>query len=217
MIRFDMSPAWHWSFVLAAVVAVVVLILRTYPRQLQSVSPRAARSLLLLRLAVALVLAFTMLRPSLQLVEPDSRPRLFAVVMDRTRSMSIGDAAGGKTRREALIATISANRRQLEDLGDNVEVRFFDFDRELVPLDLSQDELPSAEASGDQTAMGHVLEKLLQEARNRQYTGAILMGDGAQRALSPFDLDPRRVARMLGDQGLPVYTVPFGASGGGDN
>ena len=217
MIRLDMSPAWHWSLVLAVVVAVVVLIVRTYPRQLQSVSPRAARSLLLLRLAVALVLAFTMLRPSLQFVEPDSRPRLFAVVMDRTRSMSIGDAAGGKTRREALIATISANRRQLEDLGDNVEVRFFDFDRELVPLDLSQDELPSAEASGDQTAMGHVLENLLQEARNRQYSGAILMGDGAQRALSPFDLDPRRVARMLGDQGLPVYTVPFGASGGGEN
>ena len=98
MIRFDMSPAWHWSLVLAVVVAVVVLIVRTYPRQLQSVSPRAARSLLLLRLAVALVLAFMMFRPSLQLVEPDIRPRLFAVVMDRTRSMSIGDAAGGTTR-----------------------------------------------------------------------------------------------------------------------
>ena len=108
MIRFDMTPAWHWSLVVAVMVGVVVLVIWTYPRRLRDVSPGAARLLLLLRLALVLVLAFTMLRPSLQVVEPDTRPRVFAVVMDRTKSMSIGDAAGGKTRREALIETIGA-------------------------------------------------------------------------------------------------------------
>ena len=212
-----MAPTWHWSLVLLVVVGVVGLILWTYPRGLRAVSPGAARLLLLLRLALVLVLAFTMLRPSLQVVEPDTRPRVFAVVMDRTKSMSIGDAAGGKTRREALIETIGTFRGQLEEMGENVEVRFFDFDKDLVPLDLARDQLPPSETTGDQTAMGAVLEKVLQEARNQQISGVILMGDGAQRAVAPFDLDPRRVARMLGDQGLRVYTIPYGASGASDN
>lgn len=217
MIRFDMAPAWHWGLVVAVLVAVVGLIVWTYPRRLRSVSAGTGRLLLLLRLAVVAVLAFTMLRPSLQVIEPDSRPRVFAVVMDRTRSMEVPDAAGGKTRRAALVETVGAFRAQLEEIGENTEVRFFDFDRELVPLDLERDQAPSSETQGDQTAMGTVLEKVLEEARNQQISGVILMGDGAQRAVSPFDLDPRRVARMLGDQGLRVFTVPFGASGAGDN
>ena len=139
------------------------------------------------------------------------------MVMDRTRSMEVPDAAGGKTRRAALVETVGAFRAQLEEIGENTEVRFFDFDRELVPLDLERDQAPSSETQGDQTAMGTVLEKVLEEARNQQISGVILLGDGAQRAVSPFDLDPRRVARMLGDQGLRVFTVPFGASGAGDN
>ena len=217
MIRFDIAPAWHWSLVTVSLLAVFALIIWSYPRRLRDLSPGAARLLLLLRLAVAVVLAFTMLRPSLQLVEPDTRPRVIAVVMDRTKSMSIGDAAGGKTRREALIETIGTFRGQLEDLGENIEVRFFDFDTGLVPLELARDQLPARETTGDQTAMGNVLEKVLQESRNQQISGVVLMGDGAQRAVAPFDLDPRRVARMLGDQGLPVYTIPYGASGASDN
>ena len=117
MIRFDMSPAWHWSLVVVGLLAVFAVIVWSYPRRLRDLSPGSARLLLLLRLSVAVVLAFTMLRPSLQVIEPDTRPRVFAVVMDRTKSMSIGDAAGGKTRREALIETIGTFRAQLEDLG----------------------------------------------------------------------------------------------------
>jgi len=217
MIRFDMAPAWHWSMVVVVIVAVMGMIIWSYPRRLRTVSPGAARLLLLLRLAVVLVLAFTMFRPSLQLVEPDSRPRVLAVVMDRSKSMGVADAAGGKTRREALVETVAVHRDQLEEVDGNIEVRFFDFDKELVPLELSRDRLPETETTGDQTAMGSVLEKVFQEARNQQISGVILMGDGAQRAIAPFDLDPRRVARLLGDQGLRVYTVPFGASGASDN
>ena len=137
--------------------------------------------------------------------------------MDRSKSMGVADAAGGKTRREALVETVAEHRGQLEEVDGNIEVRFFDFDKELVPLELGQDRLPKTETTGDQTAMGSVLEKVFQEARNQQISGVILMGDGAQRAVAPFDLDPRRVARLLGDQGLRVYTVPFGASGSSDN
>ncbi|MEC7555526.1 MAG: hypothetical protein VYA32_00030, partial [Planctomycetota bacterium] len=217
MIRFDMAPAWHWSMIVVVIVAVMGMIIWSYPRRLRTVSPGAARLLLLLRLAVVLVLAFTMFRPSLQLIEPDSRPRVLAVVMDRSKSMGVADAAGGKTRREALVETVAVHRDQLEEVDGNIEVRFFDFDKELVPLELSRDRWPKTETTGDQTAMGSVLEKVFQEARNQQISGVILMGDGAQRAIAPFDLDPRRVARLLGDQGLRVYTVPFGASGASDN
>ena len=122
MIRFDMAPAWHWGLVVAVLVAVVGLIIWTYPRRLRAVSPGTGRLLLLLRLAVVAVLAFTMLRPSLQVIEPDSRPRVFAVVMDRTRSMEVPDAAGGKTRRAALVETVGAFRTQLEEIGENLSL-----------------------------------------------------------------------------------------------
>ncbi len=217
MTSFDVTPVWYWPVTVIALVAVVVLIVRTYSGRVPSDSGGTGLVLLLLRLAVAAVLAFTMLRPSLQIIEPDSRPRVFAILMDRTRSMDTRDAAGGKSRREALVETIGKYRKSLERIDRNTEVRFFDFDRDLVALDLEPDQLPGLESPGEQTAMGVVLERLLVEARNQQIAGAILLGDGAQRAVAPFDLDPRRVARMLGDQGLPVHTITFGASETGDS
>lgn len=217
MTSLDVTPVWYWPVTLLVVIAVVVLIVRTYSHRLRNVSRGTGILLLVLRLAVVGVLVFTMLRPSLQIVEPDSRPRVFAILMDRTRSMDTRDAAGGKSRRAALVATIGKYRESLERIDKKAEVRFYDFDRDLLALDLESGQLPGLESPGEQTAMGVVLERLLVESRNQPIAGAILLGDGAQRAVAPFDLDPRRVARMLGDQGLPVHTITFGASETGDS
>ncbi len=45
----------------------------------------------------------------------------------------------------------------------------------------------------------------------------ILLGDGAQRALPPYDVDPRAVAARLADAQIPVDTFVFGGSGLGEN
>ena len=213
----EFTPVWSWPVVVIAIVAVVLLVMLTYPQRLRRVSRGQGRVLLLLRLSLVVLLAFTMLRPSIQLVEPDDQPRVFAILMDRTRSMTTRDAPGGKSRREAVVETIGQYRDQLDRLGKDVRVRFYDFDRSLVPLDLAGGVAPELEATGDQTAMGAVLQGVLQEARSQRIAAVILLGDGAQRAVAPHDLDPRRVASVLGEQGLPVHTVPYGVAGTGDS
>ena len=39
-----------------------------------------------------------------------------------------------------------------------------------------------------------------------------MTGDFGQRALPPYDLDPRLVAQRLAELHIPVYTIPFGAT-----
>ena len=207
----ELSPVWSWPLVGLAIVVVAVVIVAGYAARLRGLPPGRRRLLLGLRLAVVLLLLFALLRPSLRQVEPDSQPRVFVIMMDLSRSMTIRDGAGGVTRRQALVDTIARHRERLESLGDNVEIRLYDFDRDLRLLDGD----PSAEANGDQTALGAVLEALLRESRESQgerIAGAVLLSDGAQRAVPPLDIDPLGVARTLGDHGLRVHTVPFGAA-----
>ncbi|MGE5195326.1 MAG: glutamine amidotransferase, partial [Deltaproteobacteria bacterium] len=46
----------------------------------------------------------------------------------------------------------------------------------------------------------------------KKVVGVLLIGDGAQRALPPFDIDPRAAAHRLAEQQIPVHTVGVGSS-----
>lgn len=208
--HFVVEPAWNWPVVVLIAIGLVVLVLWTYPPRVQHLPIRIRRILIGLRLLAALLLIFAMLRPEIQYSETDTKDALLYILGDKSRSMTTPDGPGGKSRRETLVSTLSANAEPLKELGKSLEIRYFDFDAQLRPAELNGPPVPP---DGDWTAIGFSLDELLKESQNgKQIIGIILMTDGAQRAVAPFDLAPQSVARRFQDIQVPVFPVPFGES-----
>ena len=205
--QFFVEPIWSWPLVVLTSVGLIALVLATYRAQLQRLSRNRSRALLSLRLLAAIVLIFAMFRPSIQKTEIDQNPVQLLILSDVSRSMNTNDMPGGISRFKAVRADLAKYEPKWKDLGKQVAVRQFDFARDLTPFDPTL-----TEGTGDQTAFGKVLEDLLRESRDHRTLGLLLLTDGAQRAVPPFDADPFTAARKLGDSQLPIYGVGYGAS-----
>jgi len=202
------DPVWSWPAVAAAATGLIALVAVTYPRRVAHLAPARRRTLLALRIAAALALALAMLRPEVRFEETGKKSALVYVVTDASRSMNTLDGPGGISRRAALLSLLGSIEPQLKAIGGDVELRWFDFGTELVPV-----EKPGDKADGPQTALGGVLKSIRRGATDdRRLMGVFLLSDGAQRAVPPFD-DPRTEARLLGPQNIPVFTVPIGGTG----
>ncbi len=188
-------------------VGLVVLVQVTYRAQLKRLPTGFARLLLTLRLLAVIVLTFAMFRPAIQKSDTDDNPVQFLILADVSRSMNTPDMPGGISRFKAVRGDLAKYEPKWKALGKQVEVRQFDFARDLESHDPTL-----TEGTGDQTAFGKVLDDVIRETRDHRSLGVLLLTDGAQRAVAPFDADPLTAARKLGDSQVPVYAVVYGAS-----
>jgi len=168
-----------------------------------------------LRSIVLLLLLFAMLRPTLLHTTTKKQAATLVMVMDATRSMTVADAFGGKTRWDALRAVVKEAQPGLNSLGENVEVKLYTFDADLHETERRGGtvDLPK-EPLGRQTAMGSILEDVLKRQAGKRLAGVILLSDGAQRAFAPRDVPPQIPARRLADLGFPLYVLSFGQGTG---
>lgn len=202
------EPVWSWPVTIAASLALIGLVLLTYPPRVRHLRPFWRRLLLGMRLAAAAVLIWALFRPAVRFVTVDAQSAQLVVLTDASRSMTTPDGPGGISRREALRKTLSDSRGLLEQLREKVEVRFVDFDTELRPTDQ-----PSAEAAGTATSIGKALDDLRREDTGKRVIGVLLMSDGAQRATGELDIDPLTAARRIAEQrGIHVHTVVYGSA-----
>ena len=206
------DPIWSWPAVAVVAAGLLLLVAGTYPRRVRHIAPGRRRLLTGLRLAAVAAIVLAMLRPALRFDSSEKKTSILYVVTDASRSMNTKDGTGGLTRREAVIKLVSDIEPRFKEIADEVEVRYFDFSTELTPV-----EKPSPNAEGTQTALGAVLEAIHRGSQGQRLVGVLLMSDGAQRALSPLDADPRDMARLLGQHQIPVFTVPVGGSGLAEN
>ncbi len=204
------NPIWSWPSVLLTAVGLIALVLRTYPPRIRHLPPLWRRLLLGLRLLVAFVLILAMFRPELrQQDEDDDERRVMLVLNDASRSMQTRDIAGGASRRESVQQTLKSVDGLFTDLKDIVDVRFFDFAKELTPTDTV-----TADAEGEQTAIGHILDEALKTVDRDDLAAILVLSDGMQRALPPVDGDPRRIAEQIAShpvRRVPVSTIGFGS------
>lgn len=208
------NPVGGYGFAAAVAVALILLLtLLGLPRH--RLTPRRRWTLVGLRLGVIVLAMFAMLRPSL--VYTKSKPQSATLVMlaDRSRSMMIADAVGGRSRFEMLRATVGDALPTLEQLAEDFEIRLYAFDSELHALRLDELGLDLGNTpDGEQTAIGAALEDVLRREAGKRLAGVILLSDGAQRAYAPRDLAPQVPARRLADLGYPLYTFAFGEARG---
>lgn len=212
--KFTIDPIWSWPLVVTAAALMLVVVLTTYRQRIAHLTPGYRRSLLGLRLLAWALLVFALFRPALEFSKTDRKLSMLAVVTDDSRSMTIKDGPAGISRRESLLKTVADNEKNLAALGGEVEIRQFEFDKDLVPVEQQR----SPDAKGEQTAIGNALDelrKLAENSRDKRLAGVFFLSDGAQRAVPPHDRDPRLAARGLADLPIPVpvHTVGFGTSG----
>jgi hypothetical protein len=210
-LSLSFEPVVWTPVLLAAGVVTAVLLLRVYQTRIAHLPTWAQRTLITLRILGWLVLLLLLFRPRLQYSEADQRQLLFAIVGDRSRSMSVRDGPAGLSRREQMLQTLAECRTELEAVGKLAEVRQFDFDADLQAIKERTVETP-----GEMTAIGVTLDSVLKQLADRK-AEVLLLSDGAQRALPPRDLDPRESARRLADYEVKVHTSTFGAGGLSDS
>ncbi|MEX2559296.1 MAG: hypothetical protein WD403_05240, partial [Pirellulales bacterium] len=129
--------------------------------------------------------------------------------------MLVVDAVGRKSRWDALRSALEEALPRMARLAKEVEVKVYAFDSEPHSLDFSEGKLdPGGPPEGMQTAIGAVLDDVLQHEAGKRLAGVVLLGDGAQRAYAPRDMPPHAAARRMADLGARLYTVPFGQARG---
>lgn len=184
----------------------------------KEVGSRLARALSGLRVA-ALALLFACLFEPLAVVFSGPGETEVAVLVDRSESFSIPDAAaGGKTRAEAAAGLLGLEGRRgkglsrealIERLSRASRVRLFAFGSELRELALRPDgrldprELEPVEAGTD---LAGALSGAL--ASSGAISGIVLVTDGVHTE----DSDLREAASSLAASGVPVYAVAVGSS-----
>jgi hypothetical protein len=204
------------SYLLVAVVAIALVGLLAIGPARHRLSRRRRAALFALRLGSVLMVLLAMLRPTLVTTEVNKQAATLIVLADTSRSMSVPDAVGGrKTRYEAMRGSLDDARDGFRRIAKNFEVKVFAFDLQARPLDLADGEIPLPEQpDGRQTAIGSVLEDVLQQAAGKRLLGVILLSDGAQRAYAPRDAAPQTAAAEMKRLGCPLYTVPLGQDRG---
>lgn len=206
--NFVVEPVWNLPLVLATAVVLLGVVFWTYPKRVTHLPVVWQRLLIALRFVAAIVLIMMMFRPSLLLTETDQEVSQLTILVDRSQSMTTPDGLGGISRRQTVINALESAQEEVEELKEQVDIQFLDFDSTVAAT-----KFPEDQADGSFTAIGKAIDAIREEAIGDRLLGMILMSDGAQRAGGEDDVDPLASARRFAEQlGIPIHAVPIGTA-----
>lgn len=192
----SLSPlpfAWRVIGVIA-VVAAAGLVVWSY---------RGARrriSLSIWRILAGILVVGFLIEPALQLRAVRKIPSRLAVVVDRSRSMSLASESG-QSRYDQVLRLIADNRLELQGIEEDYLVDWYDLDG---PLASGKLETPP---TGESSDLLSGLEKAREEGGGRPLAGLVLISDGADNAdLEAQTLSSETIERLK-RLGAPVSTI----------
>lgn len=214
MSEWSLNPVGGW-WAASAVMAALALVLLVKP--VPTPSPGRLTVLRLLRLLASLMVGFALLRPALTHLRSEPLPASLLLLVDDSRSLSVEDSLGGRSRWDALRSMLADSTESLRRLSDRWEVKAFRFSDSLreVPVTDGAPQLPD-EPLGEASALGAALEELMQREGGDRVAGVLLATDGAQRTAGERDTAPLAAARRLAAEGAPLFTFAFGRPGGAE-
>ncbi|MEN6407327.1 MAG: glutamine amidotransferase, partial [Thermoguttaceae bacterium] len=214
MFHLSLNPVFD-SYLLVAVVATVLIGLLVVGPDRAKTSRWQRAALTLIRAIVVAMLVLAMLRPTLVYTQTKKQAATLVVMADQSRSMSVPDAAGRKTRWEALRAALAESAGSLGRLQRDFELKAYTFDGELHETAVVDGavQLPKL-PTGRETAIGASLDDMMRQEAGKRLLGVLLLSDGAQRTYAPRDLPPQTAAVRLKHLGYPMFTCTLGQSRG---
>jgi len=211
MIEF--SPIADSYFLVAMIVGALVVLLALIGPDRERAGPGRRIALAALRVGVIAAVLWMMLRPQRTIVRMEEQPATLAILADVSRSMTVEDETGERTRWDMLVEQLRAAEPALRDLPKRVEVHAYTFDGDVRKVSVKDGriQLPLI-PEGEQTAIGKALMRVARDEAGQRLLGVIMLSDGAQRAYPPNDTPPQSAAVALRHGAAPLYTIPFGQS-----
>ena len=214
--------AWAWALVIAGAAAVSGWSYR------KLAGPRAVRVVLAgVRAALVLLLVVLAAGPRLEMSETSRERDWVLVLVDRSRSLTITDAAlpptgdpgsgadarvgevsgtGRVSRDRQIRAALAAAWPAWRELAEGRNVVWIGFDAGARDLSVGPDGPVLGEPAGPQTGLGSALERALARAAGRPLAGIVVVSDGRST-----DEVSRRALRRLRSRSAPVFTVALGS------
>ena len=200
-------PAWAWLLVILVAGAV------SFWSYSSLTGSRPARMALAAVRGVVLVLLAALISGP-QLVRPNERVEKdwVLVLLDRSASLSIADAPGGRTRDQQLREAISDAWPAFAALAKERTVVWLGFDSGIYDLKLIEQSGGAAtgvdpgKADGRRTSIGAALDQALARAAARPLSGVVIVSDGRSA-----DEPGRAAIKRLQSERIPVFTVALGS------
>jgi len=194
----DLSPNWIAALLVGAALALAVW---AYATRYEALAPRQRGVLLAARLLALGGILLAAFAPVLSVpVAGKERNRLLLLV-DHSGSMTVRDAAGGRTRREAADSAAAAVAAAL---GGRYDVRTAAFGAKLGPFRKGGEAPPSPAVEGGETALGDALRAALERNDPDSVAALLVLSDGAVNRGE----DPDRALAGV----VPAYALGVGAS-----
>ena len=130
MFRLSLYPIFD-SYLLVAVVALLLAGLMWFGPSREKIGRRHQVMLALVRAAVIALMVLAMLRPTLIYMQTKKQSATLVVLADQSRSMSVPDAVGNKTRWQALRGALANAAPALAKLQRDFELKSYAFDTEV--------------------------------------------------------------------------------------
>lgn len=196
-------------FLIAGVLMALLLVRPTY----RTLSQGQWGTLLALRMAAILLLITAMLGPTHVSTTREPQTAVAVVLFDQSRSMQLPDAAGDRSRWEAQLQTLQQAEPLLRELGEKLKIKVYAYDSRLHAISWEGGSLQLPKApNGEQTDLGTTLHEAIQQELGQRMAAVVVLGDGAQTALTP-QVEPYHAARELARLQYPLYTIAFGPAG----
>lgn len=176
-----------------------------YRRTAGRLQTGSRRLLLGLRITLLALVVALLGMPALRLVKPRTTAVFTAVLMDTSRSMSLEDTAGKKSRIAAardLLSGTDGKPGYLTALAENSRVVSYGFDQDLRRLAHPE----KAEADGIYTNLFRAVRDLESELRAVPMAGVVLLTDGDTNTGGRAE----EAARILEARGVPLFVVGLG-------
>ncbi len=128
------------------------------------------------------------------------------------------DATGNNTVKNDLIGNQNDGNQPTSDKnGSPANLATTSSGESNVPLEPVSGKIRLPEKPvGNSTAIGASLDALVRREAGKRLISALIVGDGAQRALPPNEMLPQIAAARLAARGTLVDVVPIGSTLGGD-
>lgn len=198
MIQFTYSPPLLW---LAGGALLILLLLGWSYHQARGRPKRPWQLTLIgLRLLAIAAVVICLLDPQwVEKITHQQKSRV-AVLLDTSRSMSIGDVPGGR---------LNAARHWIQDrvmaaAPPGLTLSTYTVDEFLAPLSA----MDSASPTGLVSALSDGLESLLSLPDQDPFSSVILVSDGIENARPT----PERAAKYFRRKGIPIHTVTVGTT-----
>lgn len=206
------------SWVLVAVVAIVLLAGLWIRPQFASLNPGRRRVLFGLRLVLVLLVLLAMLRPGIVWSQMKSQRAVIAVLMDYSASQQLPSGTSGLSRWKLQQDYWKKLKLVGDQVADDIDILPFSYDEQLRPLtvDSGKELTFSEQPTGRVTDIGRALAELSTTRTEFPLAGVVLLGDGTITAENS-KYDPVQISRQFGQMDQPIIVAGTGPRAGSDD